>query len=109
MQVTGIAHKIYPAEQVTDSFTKRVLVLKYATNPMYTQFVSFEFTQDAVKALDHIQEGQQVAIDFELYGREWTSPQGETKYFNTLRAWKVMPMQQQQTENKSKELYDNPF
>jgi len=24
-----------------------------------------------------------------LRGREWTSPQGEVKYFNTLDAWRV--------------------
>jgi hypothetical protein len=24
-----------------------------------------------------------------LRGREWTSPGGEVKYFNTLEAWKI--------------------
>jgi len=28
-------------------------------------------------------------VSFNLRGREWTSPQGEVKYFNTLDAWRI--------------------
>lgn len=24
-------------------------------------------------------------------GRQWESPQGETKYFNTIEAWRILP------------------
>ena len=43
--------------------------------------------------------GQIVKIHFNLQGREWTNPQGEVKYFNTVVGWKieiVQPMQQYQ-------------
>jgi len=39
--------------------------------------------------LDGINEGEQVEVSFNLRGREWTSPQGEVKYFNTLDAWRI--------------------
>ena len=28
-------------------------------------------------------------VQFNLRGREWSNPQGEVKYFNTLDAWKI--------------------
>ena len=28
-------------------------------------------------------------MTFNIRGREWTSPQGEVKYFNSLDAWRV--------------------
>jgi hypothetical protein len=28
-------------------------------------------------------------VSFNLKGREWVSPKGETKYFNTLQAFKI--------------------
>ena len=39
--------------------------------------------------LDGINEGEQVEVSFNLRGREWTSPQGEVRYFNTLDAWRI--------------------
>ena len=31
----------------------------------------------------------QVEVSFNLRGREWTSPDGVVKYFNTLDAWRI--------------------
>ena len=39
--------------------------------------------------LDGIAEGESVEVSFNLRGREWTSPQNEVKYFNTLDAWRI--------------------
>ena len=44
--------------------------------------------------LDGMTEGETVEVSFNLRGREWTSPQGEVKYFNTLDAWRVEKMGQ---------------
>ena len=46
--------------------------------------------QDRCELLDSFQEGQQVEISFDLRGREWTNPQGQVKYFNSLQAWKLV-------------------
>lgn len=91
MEATGKIHKIFPAEQVTDTFRKRELILEYAPNPMYPQYVKFEFIQDSVEILDRFQEGQDVEVSFDLSGREWTSPQGDVKYFTSLKGWRVQP------------------
>ncbi len=31
--------------------------------------------------------GDEVRVEFSLRGREWKSPQGELKYFNSLDVW----------------------
>ncbi|GIT71336.1 MAG: hypothetical protein Ct9H300mP28_11500 [Pseudomonadota bacterium] len=47
--------------------------------------------QDRCELLDSFQEGQEVEVHFKFKGgREWTSPQGQVKYFNSLQAWKLV-------------------
>ena len=61
--------------------------------------------------LDSFKEGQQVEIFFDLKGREWTSPQGEKKYFNSLQAWKVTSTEElttKQSSNKTSESKTEP-
>ena len=35
--------------------------------------------------------GDEVRIEFSLRGREWKSPQGDLKYFNSLDVWRIEP------------------
>jgi hypothetical protein len=37
-----------------------------------------------------------VEVSFNLRGREWTSPQGEVKFFNTIEAWRIEKQGQSQ-------------
>jgi hypothetical protein len=39
--------------------------------------------------IDGFSTQDQIEVSFNLRGREWTSPQGEVKYFNTLEAWRI--------------------
>lgn len=45
--------------------------------------------QDKVSLVDNFAIGEEVKVLFNLKGREWVSPQGETKYFNTIDAWRI--------------------
>lgn len=56
----------------------------------YPQSVEFESTQkNAEGFVKNNKVGDAVEVKFGLRGREWTNPQGETKYFNSLNAWFV--------------------
>ena len=55
----------------------------------YPQHISFQLSQDKCSLLDPYQLGQEVKVHFNLRGREWTSPSGEVKYFNSLDAWRL--------------------
>lgn len=91
IEATGKLHAIYETKQVSQRFTKREFVLELADNPKYPQLVLFQLTGDRCSQLDDLQVGDQVAIDFSLRGREWRSPSGEVKYFNSLDVWKITP------------------
>jgi hypothetical protein len=94
METTGRLHTIFETKQVSERFTKREFVVEIADNPKYPQTVLFQLTGDRCAMLDGMNVGDQVAIEFSLRGREWRSPSGEVKYFNSLDVWKVMPANQ---------------
>ena len=87
MKVTGNIKVINDTQVITDKFSKREIVI--TDNSMYPQDIMFQFTQDKCSVLDAYKVGQNVEISFNLRGREWTSPQGEVKYFNTLEGWRI--------------------
>jgi hypothetical protein len=74
--------------QVSEKFSKREFVLTDNSGP-YEQHISFQATQDKCSLLDPLNVGDQVEVSFNLKGREWTSPQGDIKYFNTIEAWRI--------------------
>lgn len=87
-KLTGTLKVIKPTTQVTEKFSKREFVIS-DTSSMYPQDIIFQAAQDKCSMLDGMSEGEQVEVSFNLRGREWTSPQGEVKYFNTLDAWRI--------------------
>jgi hypothetical protein len=87
-KLTGVVKVISPTVQVSEKFKKRDLVIT-DTSSTYPQDILFQLTQDKVDILDAFMEGQTLEVSFNLRGREWTSPQGEVKYFNTLEAWRI--------------------
>ncbi len=89
MDVKGKVHFVSDVISVTDTFRKRELVVEFAENPQYPEFVKFEAIQDRVSLMDDVKVGQDVEVFFNLKGREWTNKQGEKQYFNTLQLWKV--------------------
>lgn len=91
MEVTGKLHAKFDTQDVSASFKKRDFVLVISDNPQYPQYVSFQLTQEKCVLVDAFEPGADVTVLFNLRGRAWTSPQGETKYFNTLEAWSMRP------------------
>ncbi|HSD15168.1 MAG TPA: DUF3127 domain-containing protein [Flavobacterium sp.] len=91
MEVTGKVKVINAAQQVSASFKKRELVV--TTEEQYPQMIMIEFHQDKTDLLNNYQVGETVKVSINLRGREWVSPQGETKYFNTIVGWRIEKLQ----------------
>jgi hypothetical protein len=89
MEVTGILKVKYDVQQVSDKFKKRDFVLTIEPTSPYPQHVTMQLTQDKVSLVDSFNIGDEMKVSFNLRGREWTSPQGDTKYFNTIDAWRI--------------------
>lgn len=89
MQVQGKIHAAFDAEQVTQRFRKREFVLELEGGSRYPQYVMFQFTGDRCEMLDGFSSGDEVKVEFSLRGREWTSPKGDVRYFNSLETWSI--------------------
>lgn len=87
MDISGTIQKITPIQEVSATFKKRELVIR--TEEQYPQPIMLEFVQDKANELEGFKEGEKVRVSFDIRGREWTSPQGEVKYFNSLRGWRI--------------------
>ncbi len=74
-------------EYGNNGFRKREVVI--TTEEQYPQDLLVEFVQDKCDILNSFQVGQSVKIDINLRGREWESPQGEIKYFNSIQGWRI--------------------
>ncbi|MEM9143377.1 MAG: DUF3127 domain-containing protein [Bacteroidota bacterium] len=70
-----------------NGFRKRELVV--TTEEQYPQHILVEFVQDKTDLLDRFALGQEVKISINIRGREWTNPQGEVKYFNSIQGWRI--------------------
>jgi hypothetical protein len=92
MDIKGKVHEISPVITVSEKFKKRELIIEYAENPSYPEFVKFEAVQDKVNLFDNIKLGDQVELFFNLRGRAWVDKMGKTSYFNTLVVWRINPI-----------------
>ena len=104
MEIQGRIKTIFATETVgQNGFQKRDLVI--TTEEQYPNDIIIQFTQSKCALLDNLQIGQRVKVHFYLLGREWTSPQGEVKYFNTVLGWKIELIQ---TTNVAQPQYQQP-
>lgn len=71
----------------SNGFRKREVVV--TTAEQYPQSIMVEFVQDKTDLLNNFAAGQDVKISINLRGREWTNPQGEVKYFNSIQGWRI--------------------
>ncbi len=97
MEIQGTIKLIDQTKTVgSGGFRKRELVV--TTDEQYPQHILIEFVQEKTDLLDKFKVGQPVRVSINLRGREWTSPQGEVKYFNSIQGWRIEPLQQENPE-----------
>ena len=89
MTITGtIKVKGETTEVGAKSFKKRDFVIS-DNSGKFAQHISIQLTGDKCGLLDGVGVGDEVTVHINIRGREWTSPAGEVKYFNSLEAWKI--------------------
>ncbi len=87
MELQGTIKKITDIQTFASGFQKREMVL--LTEEQYPQPINIEFLQEKGELLNNLSEGEKVKVHINLRGREWTSPQGEVKYFNSIIGWRI--------------------
>ena len=88
MQLKGKIKVINDELIITEKFKKREFVITDDSS-QYPQDIILQLTQDRTDLIDSYSVGQEITASFNLRGREWTSPTGEVRYFNTIEAWKI--------------------
>ena len=91
MEVLGKVKVVGAEQQVSPTFRKRELVV--TTDEQYPQSIMIEFVQDKSDLLNTVVVGENVKVSINLGGREWVNPQGETKYFNSIKGWRIEKIQ----------------
>lgn len=87
MELQGTIKKITEVQTFASGFQKREMVI--TTQEQYPQPISIEFLGDKINLLDGFSEGENVKVSINLRGREWTNPEGQVKYFNSIVGWRV--------------------
>jgi len=96
MEVLGKIKLVSDEIQVSSSFKKRELVI--VTDEKYPQSIMIEFVQDKADLLNSYKTGDSVKVSINLGGREWVNPQGETKYFNSIKGWRIEKIENQTSQ-----------
>ena len=89
MKTTGVIYNIGEVQNISEKFKKRDFVLELKNNEAYVQKVLFTLILDKVDAINSCNVGDSVEVDFNLQGKQWTSPSGEVKFFNTLSVFGI--------------------
>ncbi|SDD84379.1 protein of unknown function [Pricia antarctica] len=98
MEVEGKIKKIEETKEYgNNGFRKREVII--TTEEQYPQPIAVEFVQDKTDLLNNYSVGQNVKISINLRGREWTNPQGEVKYFNSIQGWRIENLEGAQESN----------
>jgi hypothetical protein len=88
MELQGKIKKIDETKTFgNNGFRKREMVI--TTEEQYPQHILIEFVQDKTDLLNSYKVGQNVKVSINIRGREWTNPQGEVKYFNSITGWRI--------------------
>ena len=105
-ELQGTVKKISEIQTFASGFQKRELVL--LTEEQYPQPINIEFFSDKIDLLDSVSEGENVKVGINIRGREWTSPQGEVKYFNSITGWKIDKVKRENDNHTAKPYNETP-
>ena len=117
MELQGTVKKVGETQTFASGFQKRELVL--LTEEQYPQPIQIDFLSDKIDLLNDVSEGESVKIGVNIRGREWTNPQGEVKYFNSITGWRIEKVSGENTNTEAPQpntfekpapiTNDNPF
>jgi len=107
MKVTGKVHFVGALRTVSEKFKSKDVVL--LTDEKFPQYITIQFTQDKTELITQNNIGEQVEVSINLRGREWKSPTGEIKYFNTIEGWQINAAQTFSAEKFANKEADKMF
>ncbi len=80
--IIGVIHKIFDTQKISESFSKKEIVIK--TDEPYPQYVPVQFANKNIDKLGKYKEGQSVVVSYNVRGKEYNG-----KYFVSLDGWRI--------------------
>jgi hypothetical protein len=104
----GTVVNVTPLQTISDKFRKQDFTIK-TFDEKFPQFLTFQVVNDKCDLVANLNNGDVVEVSYNLRGREWNSPEGVTKYFNTIEAWSISLSSNANVEHlkKTMDLEDN--
>jgi len=84
----GTVVNVTELQVISDKFRKQEFTIK-TLDENYPQFLTFQVVNDKCDLVRNLNVNDVVEVAYNLRGREWKSPEGITKYFNTVEAWSI--------------------
>jgi len=84
----GTVVNVTELQVISDKFRKQEFTIK-TLDENYPQFLTFQVINDKCDLVRNLNVNDVVEVAYNLRGREWKSPEGITKYFNTVEAWSI--------------------
>jgi hypothetical protein len=88
MTITGTLKIKKDTQVVSEAFSKREFVLT-VVDGAFSNDILIQLTKDKVTLINDINIGDLLEVEVNLKGKEWNSPSGEVKYFNSIECWKI--------------------
>ena len=104
MELKGVIKHIGEIQTFPSGFQKREMVI--LTQEQYPQPILIEFLSEKTTLLDNVSKGDLVKVGINIRGREWTNPEGQVKYFNSITGWSVFKEQSQEQDVKKQSSAD---
>ncbi len=82
-EISGTIKAIFDEQTFASGFNKREFLLT-SEDTKFPQDYNFECVKEKVELVDHLKEGDNVTVSFDIRSREW-----QGKYFTNLVAWKI--------------------
>lgn len=104
MEVTGQLKVKNDMQVVSEKFKKRDFVLATDLATPYPQYIILQVNQDKCELLDKFEVGATLKVQFNLRGREYNNPSKGMQYFNTLEAWRIELVAQDNVTNNTPQI-----
>ena len=99
MELQGTVKKVGETQTFASGFQKKEMVI--LTDEQYPQPIQIDFLSDKIDLLNNVSEGESVKVGINIRGKEWTNPQGEVKYFNSISGWRLEKVSGENTNTEA--------
>jgi hypothetical protein len=106
--IKGNLYEVFETKVLSEKFKKREIVIEYASNPQYPQYIKLDLQNDNCSLIDAFNIHDEVEVFFDLKGKPYTNRNGEKTYFTNLVVWRIVELNSKKSETPAAEEVPEP-